>query len=181
MDANDFKRNMLPISGKLYRFACLLLRDKIEAEDAVQEVYLKLWKIRDSLESLKSIEAFAMKMTKNWCLDRIKARKPVYIEGYQKWFDRQAEDDDPHRIMENTDQLGLLHHILDQLPEQQRHIVQLRELQGLEFEEIGEVMNMQVNAVRVNLSRARNRIKEVMQKYESDGYKPNPTTVGKLL
>ncbi|MFO7370993.1 MAG: RNA polymerase sigma factor [Bacteroidales bacterium] len=181
MDANDFEKNMLPLSGKLYRFACLLLRDKNEAEDAIQEVYLKLWKIRDSLESLKSIEAFAMKMTKNWCLDRIKARKPVYIESYQKWYDKRTEDDDPHRILENTDKLGLLHRILDQLPEQQRHIVQLRELDGLEFEEISEVMDMQVNAVRVNLSRARNRIKEVMQKYESDGYKSNPTTVGKLL
>ncbi len=181
MDANDFKKNMLPLSGKLYRFACLLLRDKNEAEDTVQEVYLKLWKIRDSLESLKSIEAFAMKMTRNWCLDRIKARKPLYIDGYQKWFDRRSEDDDPHRIMGNTDKLGLLHRILDQLPEQQRHIVQLREFEGLEFVEISEIMDMQVNAVRVNLSRARNHIKEVMQKYESDGHKPNPTTIGKVL
>src|SRR5512145_1793303 len=167
MDANDFKQNILPLSGKLYRFACLLLKDKSEAQDAVQEVYLKLWKIRDSLESLKSIEAFAMKMTRNWCLDRIKARKPVYIEGYQKWFDRHTEDDDPHRIMENTDKLGMLHRVMDQLTEQQRYVFQLKELEGLEFEEIGEVMNMQVNAVRVKLSRARNRIKEEMQKYES--------------
>lgn len=181
MDANDFKKNMLPLSGKLYRFACLLLRDKSEAEDTVQEVYLKLWKIRDSLESLKSVEAFAMKMTRNWCLDRIKARKPVYIESYQKWFDRRSEDDDPHRILENNDKLGVLQQILDQLPEQQRQIVQLREFEELEYEDISEVMDMQVNAIRVNLSRARNYIKEAMQKYESDGHKPNPTAVGKIL
>jgi RNA polymerase sigma factor (sigma-70 family) len=181
MDATDFKKVVFPLSGKLYHFACLLLKDKNEAEDAIQEVYLKLWKIRDSIGGFDSLEAFAMKVTRNWCLDRLKAKKPVYIEGYNAWYDRRSEDADPHRTMENKDKLNLLYALFNKLPEQQRHILQLREIEGLEFEEIGEIMDMQVNAIRVNLSRARNRIKEEMIKYESNGKQPNPTIADKIL
>jgi RNA polymerase sigma-70 factor (ECF subfamily) len=82
MDAAQFKNLVLPMTGKLLHFANLLLRNTQEAEDAVQEVCLKLWKIRDSLDKYNSVEAFAMKVIKNWCLDRLKARKPVYIDNY---------------------------------------------------------------------------------------------------
>jgi len=181
MNAIDFKKLILPLSGKLYHFACLLLKDKNEAEDAIQEVYLKLWKIRDSLERFDSIEAFAMKVTRNWCLDRLKAMKPLYIEGYHACFDKRSEEADPHRMVEDTDTLERLYMMLNKLPEQQRLIIQLRDIEDLEFEEIAEIMDMKINAIRVNLSRARNRIREEMLKYESDGQQPNPTIAGKIL
>jgi RNA polymerase sigma-70 factor (ECF subfamily) len=181
MDAADFKRIILPLNGKLYPFACLMLRDMNEAEDAIQEVFLKLWNIRDSLEKLNNVEAFAMKVTKNWCLDRLKAKKPVYIEGYHAWADKRSEEDDPQRKMENNDMLNWLHTILGKLPEQQRMIIQLREMNGLEFEEIAEVMDMKINAIRVNLSRARNRIKEEMMIYETNSKQSNSTIAGKIL
>lgn len=156
----------MPLTGRLFHYAYLLLKNKTEAEDAVQEVFLKLWKIRESLDQFNSIEAFSLKVTRNWCLDRIKARKPVYIESYNTWYDRKSDESDPYKTLENTDELSLLFEILEKLPEQQRHIIQLRELENREFEEIAEIMDMNVNAVRVNLSRARNRIREEMTKFE---------------
>jgi len=180
MDAAQFKNLVLPLSGKLFHFASLMLGEKGEAEDAVQEVCLKLWKIRDSLEKYDSIEAFAMKVTKNWCLDRLKARKPVYIESYNSWYDRRSEDD-PHKQMERSDRSRLLNRILDLLPEQQRLVIQLRELEELEFEEIAEIMDMQVNAIRVNLFRARNRIRDELIKVEQNGHQSNKASAGKIL
>jgi len=165
MDLNDFRKRILPLNGKLFHFAYMLLKDRNEAEDAVQEVCLRLWKIRESLEQYNSLEAFAMKVTRNWCLDRIKARKPMYIETYQPWHERRSEDD-PHRSMEIAENLNLLFALIDKLPEQQRLIIQLRELESMEFEEIAEIMDMNVNSVRVNLSRARSRIKEEISKFE---------------
>jgi len=165
MDLNDFRKRILPLNGKLFHFAYMLLKDRNEAEDAVQEVCLRLWKIRESLEQYNSLEAFAMKVTRNWCLDRIKARKPLYIETYQPWHERRSEDD-PHRTMEIAENLNLLFTLIDKLPEQQRLIIQLRELESMEFEEIAEIMDMNVNSVRVNLSRARSRIKEEISKFE---------------
>jgi RNA polymerase sigma factor (sigma-70 family) len=180
MDAATFNSLVLPLSNKLLHFANQLLHDKREAEDAVQEVILKLWKIRDSLAECKSLEAFSMKVTRNWCLDRIKAKKPVYIEGYRHEFDRQSYED-PHRSLERSDRMNLLAKILEKLPEQQRLIIQLRDIEGLEFEQIAEITEMNVNALRVNLSRARNRIREELLKYESYGYKNITGTAGKVL
>jgi RNA polymerase sigma factor (sigma-70 family) len=166
MDIPEFKKQIMPITGKLFHYAYLLLKDKTEAEDAVQEVCLKLWKIRESLEQYNSVEAFALKVTKNWCLDRIKAKKPMYIESYSTGYDKRQDDADPHKALEISDDLNMLFLILGKLPEQQRLIIQLRELENREFEEIAEIMDMNVNAIRVTLSRARNKIREEMTKFE---------------
>jgi RNA polymerase sigma factor (sigma-70 family) len=181
MDLTDYKQHILPLHGKLFHYASILLRDRSEAEDAVQEVFMKLWKIRDSLDQYNSVEAFAYKVTRNWCLDRIKAKKPVYIENYNTWFDNKTEDTDPQRRLETSDHMNLLFAMLDKLPEQQKLIIQLRELENLEFEEIAEIMDMNINAIRVNLSRARNKIKEEMIKYESHGSKSNSSITGKIF
>jgi RNA polymerase sigma factor (sigma-70 family) len=181
MNAAEFKALVLPMSRKLLHFAFHLLRDNVEAEDAVQEVVLKLWKIRDSLESYSSLEAFAMKITRNWCFDRLKAKKPVYIEAYRNGYDRQAEDSNPHKILEQADKINLLHILMNKLPEQQRQVIQLRDIEGLEFEQISEIMDMNLNALRVNLSRARSRIREEILKVDAYGYERNKNTAGKIL
>jgi RNA polymerase sigma factor (sigma-70 family) len=181
MDAARFNSLVLPMSKKLLHFAFQMLHDTGEAEDTVQEVILKLWKIRDSLESYNSLEAFSMKITRNWCLDRLKAKKPVYIEGYQKGFDSVAADENPQKQMEKKDRLKILSMVLEKMPEQQRQIIQLRDIEGLEFEQIAEIMDTNVNALRVSLSRARNRMREELTKYNEYGYKGNTGNTGKVL
>jgi len=181
MDATQFIDLVTPMSGKLLHFAAQLLREPSEAEDAVQEVCLKLWKMRDSLENLNSLEAFAMKITKNWCLDRLKARKPVYIDSYQSSYDKRSEEPDPYKLMEQSDRKKLFDQIMDRLPEQQRLIMQLRELEGYDFEEISEIMDLNINAIRVNLFRARNRIREELLKYEQNGHQSIKKSADQVL
>ncbi len=181
MDAARFNNLVLPMSKKLLHFAFQMLHDKGEAEDAVQEVILKLWKIRDTLENYDSLEAFSMKVTRNWCLDRLKAKKPLYIEGYQKGYDRLAAEENPHRQMEKTERLNLLAAVMDKMPEPQRLVIRLRDIEGLEFEQIAEIMDSNVNALRVSLSRARSKLKEELTKYNEYGYQGNKGVAGKIL
>ena len=181
MDAAEFKKIVLPMSRKLLHFSFHLLRDSGEAEDAVQEVVLKLWKIRDSLENYNSLEAFAMKVTRNWCLDRLKAKKPVYIEAYHYGYDRQTEENNPQRLLEQSDKMDLLYKVLNKLPDQQKQVVQLRDVEGLDFDQIAEIMDMNMNALRVNLSRARNKIREELIKYDGYGYQTDKDAAGKIL
>jgi RNA polymerase sigma factor (sigma-70 family) len=166
MELEGFKKHVLPLHQRLFHYAYLLLKDKSEAEDAVQEVCLKLWKIRQTLEMYTSIEAFAIKVTRNWCLDRLKSKKPVYIESYLSWHDQREPEGDPLRKLEFSEKMNYLFSVMAKLPEQQRMIIQLRDIEEREFDEIAEIMDMNVNAIRVNLSRARNRIREEMTQYQ---------------
>lgn len=152
------------MSRKLYHFARVLLNDQNEAEDAVQEVCLKLWGMREKLEEYHNLEAFSMKVLKNYCLDRIKLKKPVYVDDYRTMTGRQTEQENPHVILERHDLAGLLGNILEKLPEQQRMAFQLRDIEGYDYEEIAEIMETNKNSVRVALSRARKKMREELIK-----------------
>lgn len=166
MESAEFKQRILPLGGKLLRFSMLMLKDKAEAEDAVQEVCLKLWNIRHKLHDIRNIESFAMRITKNWCLDRLKARKPLLVESFSGGLDKAAEDPDPFRQLVLSDRVDAMRAIIDRLPEQQKIILILREIEGYEFEEITGIMDMNLNAVRVNLTRARTRVREELIKLD---------------
>ena len=75
MKQKEFIATVLPFKDKLYRLAKRILVSGDEAEDAVQEVYLKLWKGRNKISNYKNPEAFAVTMTKNYCLDRLKSKQ----------------------------------------------------------------------------------------------------------
>jgi RNA polymerase sigma factor (sigma-70 family) len=165
MDATAFKNLVLPLTDKLLHFAYTLLQDTAEAEDAVQEVMLKLWKIRQTLEQFNSLEAFAMKVMKNWCLDRLKSKKPLLVENYNS-MKNWRENPDPQVILESVEKQRLLRLVLESLPMQQKLILQMRDLEEMEFDQISEIMDMEINTIRVNLSRARNKMKNELLKYE---------------
>jgi len=170
MDSAEFKTKVIPLGRKLYNFARLLLNDQVEAQDAVQEVYIKLWNYRNKMQTIDNIEAFAMKITRNWCLDRLKAKRPVFIDDYSRNYDFQKEKNNPHSILENTDRLNEFNNIMQSLPEQQKMIIQLRDVEGYDFEEIADILNINMNTVRVNLSRARKKVKESIIKSKNHGY-----------
>ena len=84
MLAREFKTDVLPISNKLLRFAIQILQDEEEAKDVLQDVFLKLWQKRDDLNKVENLEAFAMRMVRNRCLDVIRSRKTFSMELIQK-------------------------------------------------------------------------------------------------
>ncbi len=166
MDASEFKEKLIPVSRKIYRYANRLLSNAHDAEDVVQEIWMKLWDRRYQLGELKSIEAYAFRMTRNLCLDRIKLKKPQYYDDREDTAYRFEEADstpDPQRSLELKDTMEKVNRIIGDLPEQQQTLLQLREIEGMEYKEISAVTGLEVNTIRVNLSRARKKIRETLQ------------------
>lgn len=167
MESASFLNMVTPFKDKMYRLAKRLLVSREEAEDAMQEVLLKLWKNNDKIENYKSIEAFAMTMTKNYCLDRLKSKQASHLTLVHSNY--RDESVSIQRKIENTDTVEWMHRILKTLPEQQRIILQLRDIEQYEFEEIAEILEMNESAIRTALSRARKTVREYLIKTHNYG------------
>jgi len=162
MTVETFKIEVLPVKHKLYRLAKRLLNNVPEAEDAVQETFLRLWTKKDVLKEYRSIEAFALTITKNLCLDRMKSK------GYKtdEWTENHEKmgESNPHTRLELTESFEKIQLIIQSLPEQQRMIIHLRDIEEYDLDEIAEIMELNMNTVRVNLSRARKKVREMLTK-----------------
>jgi RNA polymerase sigma-70 factor (ECF subfamily) len=126
-----------------------------------------LWNKNESLGELKSVEAMAMTMTKNYCLDQLKSKRASNLTIVHNNF--VSNDASLQRKIEDVDSLSWVEKIINDLPEQQKLIVQMRDIEEMEFEEIGKILEMNETAVRVALSRARKTIREVMTKTHNYG------------
>ncbi len=169
MDQNDFLKLITPFKDKLFRLAKRLLVITEEAEDATQEVLLKLWNKNEDLGNYNSLEAFAMTMTKNYCLDQLKAKRSGNLKlVHDNYTDREPSLENQ---LEAKDSLNWVEKAINELPEQQRMIIQMRDIEEYEFEEIAKIMNMNETAIRVALSRARKTIRAFMLKTNDYGIK----------
>jgi RNA polymerase sigma-70 factor (ECF subfamily) len=169
MTEQAFIDEVLPHQDKIYRLARNYLADA-DSQDVVQETMVRLWQKRHDLSGYRSIQALALVIARNLCLDRIKAK------GYQNsslnGITEPAHHQTPASVLETKDGAALAHALINRLPEQQRIIVHLRDVEEMEYDEIAAVVMMNVNTVRVNLSRARKTIREAMIKnynYEYNG------------
>ena len=154
MELETFKITVLPLRDKLINFSLRLMQEKADAEDIVQEAFLKLWYIREKLDGYNSVEALAMQVTKNLALDKLRARRPEGPDietlsldsGYRSPAEQLEQQDAAARIR--------------QLPAVQQTIIRMKDVEGYEIGEIAEITGSQVEAIRSNLSRARKKIRE---------------------
>ncbi|WP_299454627.1 sigma-70 family RNA polymerase sigma factor [uncultured Microscilla sp.] len=172
MEIKEFKIEVLSTKNKLFRFAFRLLRNHEEAEDTVQDVFLKLWDIRHKLDQYNSVEALAMTMIKNKCFDKLKAKRNQNVDIDQQAPIRSGVTA-PDRKTELRDTSNLIQRVIDRLPEQQKMIIQMRDIEGMEFEEIAKVVQLSINNVRVNLSRARKKVRDVLTNTHNYGLTKN--------
>ncbi|SFR31205.1 RNA polymerase sigma-70 factor, ECF subfamily [Robiginitalea myxolifaciens] len=158
MTQNEFMQIVNPFKDKLYRLAKRLLISSEEAEDATQEILMKLWAGKKKMERYANVEAFAMTMTKNFCLDRLKSKQSGNLKlVHSNYTDGQTSLQKQVEVKDSLDWVGK---IVEGLPEQQRLILQLRDVESYEFEEIEKMLDMKPTAVRVALSRARKAVRE---------------------
>jgi len=171
MNQAEFIKIISPFKDKVFRLARRLLVSTEEAEDATQEVLVKLWNNKEKLQAYSSVEAMAMTMTKNFCLDRLKSKQASEMRiVHSNYTDRQAG---LQQQAEDRDSLEWAEKIMKKLPEQQKLIMQMRDIEQYEFEEIAKIMDMNETAVRVALSRARKTLREELTKTHSYGIKKN--------
>ena len=137
MELKQFKISVLPLRNKLLNYARKLTESPDDAEDAVQEVLLKLWNKRLELEQYRNIEAFAMTMTHNLCMDmwRTKHTTNVPLEYVQD----ATPSGTPERLLEIKDEIRLMHEIINSLPDLQRTIMRMKDIEEYETEEIADI------------------------------------------
>ena len=164
MKQTEFLNTVLPFKDKLFRMAKRLLVSTEEAEDATQEILIKLWSKKNKIDSYNNVEAFAMTMTKNFCLDRLKSKQA----GNLKLVHTNYTDVNTslQGQLEAKDSIDWVERIMAELPEQQKMVLQLRDVEQYEYEEIEKLLDMKPTAIRVALSRARKTVREkLMEKH----------------
>ncbi len=169
MKEQTFLSIINPVKDKMYRLALRLLTSKEAAEDATQEVILKLWTRKEKINDYANIEAFAMTVTKNYCLDQLKLKQNNNLRIVHQNY--QSHSQSLQSEIETSDEMALLNRIVKKLPEQQKMIFQLRDIEQYEYEEIEKIMEMNQTAIRVALSRARKSIRESLIKKHNYGIK----------
>ena len=162
MDLREFKIQVFPLKNKLFRLAKQMLDDAEDAQDIVQDAFIRLWNIREKLDQYRSVEALAVVTTRNLCLDKLKSKK--YMTGRVENLKDEVEETLSDRKQDLSDVVQKIKEIIRTLPEQQQTIIQLRDIEGYEIEEIAKILDMNENAIRVNLSRARKKIREILLK-----------------
>ena len=164
----EFKQMVLPFQNKLYRFALRLLGTNAEAEDVVQEVFIKAWDRREQLPEYSNVEAWCMRVTKNLSLDVLKSK-------HRKFRMNKSEQEvqnpalTPDLQTEVNDVYSRIHQIMETLPEKQKLVIQLRDIEGYSYQEIAEMLEINLNQVKVNLFRARDKVRKRLIKAESYG------------
>ena len=169
MTQTEFLNIVMPFKDKVFRLAKRLLVSQEEAEDATQEVLLKLWNNKTQMENYRNVEAFSMTMTKNFCLDKLKSKHAQNLKIVHSNY--QDNNISLQKQIEVNDSLGWVGKIMEELPEQQKIILQLRDIEQYDFAEISKMLDMNETAIRVALSRARKTIREKLTKTHSYGVK----------
>ncbi len=155
--------NVEAIKNKLFRFAMSMLRDEAEAEDVVQEVVIKLWKQRDQLDHIQNMEAWTMRLTRNLSIDKIRSKHRRF-EPIDTVIDLKESQPSPAKQLELSDAMEHLKKWIVQLPENQRLVFQLRDIEGMTYKEISETLDMPLSQVKINLFRARQQIRAYLLK-----------------
>jgi RNA polymerase sigma factor (sigma-70 family) len=165
MSLSRFLSQVVPIRQKLYRFAYHLLGNEEDARDIIQDVMVKVWQQQNRMAELDNMEAWCMTIVRNLSLDRMKSRKYRRSEDLDRAGEVAAvHQQSPHMAAERQDTMNRVHSTIAELPEKYRTIIQLRDIDGHSYQEIADILAIELGDVKVNLHRARKAVREKLQK-----------------
>lgn len=164
MTRTEFDNLVVASGRKLFGHAYRILGDKEGSEDAVQEVFVRLWKMRKKLDEYESVEALAVTMVRNFCIDQIRKRRFLDPGGEAAFIGLHDPDPSPQERIESSEASDIMLRIIGELPEQYREIIRMRDMEELSFEEIADLTGQNINTLRVVLSRARKSVRNEFRK-----------------
>ncbi|MCD7914745.1 MAG: sigma-70 family RNA polymerase sigma factor [Tannerellaceae bacterium] len=164
MKQERLKNEVIPLRNQLVFYAQRLLNNTEESEDIVQEVFLKLWYMREELDQYNSIPALSVQITKHLCLNQLKVLQRVCESPKGQYLASPSLN--PHLQLGQKDQVTQVMRIIDRLPNLQQTVLRMKHVDGFEVEEIAELTGSTPEAIRMNLSRVRKRVKELFQKMQ---------------
>lgn len=163
MNATEFKERFLPLTKKLYRVAFQLTGNTMDAEDLVQDTFLKLWQKRNELDEKKNIEAYFMETLKNLSLNLIRNKKETETNLADEWNLEDTEPSTSH--IEVKEEALFIREMIEKLPDKQKKIMELKHIGEFDNQEISHLTGETEENIRAILSRCRKKIKEQFVKY----------------
>jgi len=170
MTSSEFINAILPLKNKMFRFAMSFLKMQAEAEDVVQDVMIKCWETIKDPNSIDNMEAFGMTLIRNKSLDKLKKKGRNYLQ-VNEVFDLASSGLSPDEKAIESDTVGRIKTLMNNLPEAQRSVVILRDIEGFSYDEIAKIQGITLQSVKVNLHRGRKKIREQLIQIESYGVK----------
>ena len=165
MNTKEFQSSILPIKNKLFRFAMRIVNHAAEAEDVVQEVFIKLWNNRQQLEAIQNVEAWCITATKNLSIDKLRS-KHQRLQPMKAGFDLHDHSATPFQATAEHDVFDQVKKLINELPEKQRDIMQLRDIEGMSYQEIADALGLPPDQVKVYLFRARKTVRKGLVQLE---------------
>ncbi|MDZ4714781.1 MAG: sigma-70 family RNA polymerase sigma factor [Cytophagales bacterium] len=169
MTLEAFQSMVYPVKNKLYRFAFRLLKDSGAAQDVVQDVFVKVWNGREDLGNIENMEAWCMRVTRNLSLDRLRQQQRRPTDPLDNGMQVSARTMSPADSTEMNERMKRIGELMEELPEKQREVMHLRDIEGYSYNEICEILEIDMSQVKVNLFRARNDVREKLVKIEAYG------------
>lgn len=158
MELSTFKHRILPIKDKLYGLALRITGNPQEAEDVVQETFIKVWEQRTELGGIKNIEAWCMQLTKNRSIDKRRLRFNQ-SEGLEQAMGLSCAEQGPDRQAELSDDMQQVQRLMAELPEPQRRAIAMRDMDGMSYQEIADAMQISLQQVKTHIFRGRQRLR----------------------
>ena len=159
MQEISFRNDILPLKDKLFRLALRITLDRAEAEDVVQDTMIRVWNKRDESQQFESVEAYCLIVAKNLAIDRSQKKDAQNVELSPEMAE-EADTSGPYDRLVNNERMKIIHRLIDELPEKQRLIMQLRDIEGESYKDIAKVLQLTEEQVKVNLFRARQKVKQ---------------------
>lgn len=159
MQEKAFRNVILPLKEKFYRLALRITLDKAEAEDIVQDTLIRIWEKRNEWPSIESFEALGLTICRNLAIDRSQRKEAQNVEFIPEQMDT-AQTSDPHEEIVADESRELIRRIIDNLPTRQREVLQLRDIEGMSYKEIADILQITEDQVKITLFRARQTIRK---------------------
>lgn len=172
MKLEEFKYVILPLKDKLFRMALRIIRNQDEAEDIVQDVMIKVWNMGEEWTGIDNSEAYCCTMTRHLALQRLALKENRNGRLQADDYNRSGTET-PGEAMEKDERMRLLRKLINGLPDKQRHVVQLRDVEGMSYLEIARTLEITEDQVKTNLFRARQEIKGWFLKIDRYGLRKN--------
>lgn len=157
------------MKNRLFRFALNIVKDEELAKDVVQECMIKVWEKRKDIDLIQNLEAWCMQITRNKALDKLRSKHVKKTDLFEVELDTRKERDTPYVVTERGDLMNRITKLIEELPNRQREVMQLRDIEGLAYKEIAETLEIDINLVKTNLFRARRKLKESLMKVDAYG------------
>lgn len=160
----SFKNDILPLKDRLFRLALRITLSREEAEDIVQETLIRIWQKRDEWHEIENMESFSMTICRNLSLDLLEKKESRNVSLDEETHDMADNSLSPDDHLVQQQKYDEIAKAIEQLPEKQRTVIQLRDIEGKNYQEIADIMGISLSDVKVNLFRGRQTLKQKLTK-----------------